>query len=202
MPADPLPPPPRRADAERNREKVLAAARAAFADPRAEVSMAEIARRAGVGMATLYRHFPGRRELLEALYTDEVNAVCAAAPAAADGVGGDAPGAAFAAWLRQFFTFATAKRHVAAELLEHTDASDPVFGASRARVLAAGRPLFAAARQAGAVRRDLTLEQVLDLLVAVARIAGDGGYVEPILQTALDGLRPPADAELAPPPGP
>ena len=75
--------PSRRADAERNRGKVLAAARAAFADPGAEVSMAEVSRRAGVGMATLYRNFPGRRELLEALYTDEVDAVCAAAGTAA-----------------------------------------------------------------------------------------------------------------------
>ncbi|HTU97078.1 MAG TPA: helix-turn-helix domain-containing protein, partial [Solirubrobacteraceae bacterium] len=60
--------PARRADAERNREKILAAARAAFADPDADVSMAEISRRADVGMATLYRNFSNRRELLEALY--------------------------------------------------------------------------------------------------------------------------------------
>ena len=70
---------PRRADAQRNREKILAAAREAFADPAAEVSMAEVSRRAGVGMATLYRNFPGQRELLEALYVDEVDAVVAAA---------------------------------------------------------------------------------------------------------------------------
>jgi AcrR family transcriptional regulator len=74
-------PPARRADAERNRDKILTAARSAFADPEAEVSMAEVSRRAGVGMATLYRNFPGRRELLEALYTDEVDAVCQAAAA-------------------------------------------------------------------------------------------------------------------------
>ena len=79
MPADQIPALTRRADAERNRDKILAAARTAFADPDAEVSMAEISRRAGVGMATLYRNFPGRQELLEALYTDEVNAVCQAA---------------------------------------------------------------------------------------------------------------------------
>jgi AcrR family transcriptional regulator len=73
---DRSPSPPRRADAERNRDKILAAARAAFAEPDAQPSMAEISRRAGVGMATLYRNFPGRRELLEALYTDEVDAIC------------------------------------------------------------------------------------------------------------------------------
>src|SRR5271163_2967110 len=73
--------PVRRADAERNRGKILEAARAAFADPEAEISMAEVSRLAGVGMATLYRNFPGRRELLEALYIDEVDAVCEAASA-------------------------------------------------------------------------------------------------------------------------
>ena len=72
--------PTRRADAERNRDKILAAARTAFADSDAEVSMAEISRRAGVGMATLYRNFPGRRELLEALYTEALRSANGHAP--------------------------------------------------------------------------------------------------------------------------
>src|SRR5882757_6500290 len=93
--------PAKRADAERNRDKILAAARAAFADPEAVISMAEISRRAGVGMATLYRNFPGRRELLEALYTGEVNALCEAA----ETVGGETPGARFEAWLHRFFAY-------------------------------------------------------------------------------------------------
>src|ERR1700683_1509669 len=157
------PAPTRRADAERNRERILAAARGAFADPEAEISMAEISRRAGVGMATLYRNFPGRRELLEALYTDEVDAVCTV-PASFDG---DAPEAIFDAWLRRFFAFATSKRRIAAELLEHTSRSNPLFDDSRARVIPAGQPLLAAAQQAHAVRDDLTLEQILDLVIAV-----------------------------------
>jgi AcrR family transcriptional regulator len=181
---------PRRADAERNRDKILAAARSAFADPEAEISMAEISRRAGVGMATLYRNFPARRELLEALYTDEVNAVCNAAETS----GGETPGAILEAWLHRFFAFVTSKRHIAAELLEHTDRSDPIFGSNRARVIAAGRPLLAAAQRAHQIRDDLTLEQVLDMVIAIATIHGDSRYLEPILQTALDGLRPPADA--------
>ena len=149
--------PPRRADAQRNREKILAAARAAFAEPGAEVSMAEVSRRAGVGMATLYRNFPGRRELLEALYVDEVDALCAAA----ETVAGDTPGQRLQAWLRRFFHYFTSKRHVAAELLEHTGRSDPVFDGNRARVLAAGEPLLIAARAAGEVREDLTLNQIV-----------------------------------------
>ena len=108
-----MPQPTRRADAQRNREKILAAARAAFAEPDADVSMASVARRAGVGMATLYRNFPGRRELLEALYLDEVDALCQAA----ETVEGTTPGGRFTAWLRRFFAYFTSKRHIASELL-------------------------------------------------------------------------------------
>ena len=185
--------PSRRADAERNRDKILVAARTAFADPNAEVSMAEISRRAGVGMATLYRNFPSRRELLEAVYVDEVNAVCEAA----ETVDGETPGAVLMAWLHRFFAYFTSKRHVASELLEHSDSSNPIFGQNRARVLAAGRPLLLAAQHSHEVREDLTLEQVLDMLVAIATIRGDRGYVEAILQTALAGLRPPSDLKPA-----
>jgi AcrR family transcriptional regulator len=198
--------PAKRADAERNRDKILAAARTAFADPEADISMAEISRRAGVGMATLYRNFPGRRELLEALYIDEVNAVCKAAETVdgetvdgetVDGetVDGETPGAALMAWLHRFFAYFTSKRHVASELLEHADDSNPVFGQNRARVIAAGQPLLAAAQQAHEVRDDLTLEQILDMIIAIAKIHGDPDYVEPILHTTLDGLRPSNDGE-------
>src|SRR3984885_3731415 len=178
----------RRADAEHNREKILTTARAAFAEPGAEVSMAEISRRAEVGMATLYRNFPGRQELLEALYADEVNAVCKAA----ETIDGATPGATLVAWLHRFLAFTTSKRHIAAELLKQTDRSDPLFENNRTRVLAAGRPLLAAAQHANEVRDDLSLEQILDMIVAIVTIHGDTGYTEPILQTALDGLRLPA----------
>jgi AcrR family transcriptional regulator len=191
MPPDQSPSPARRADAERNRDKILAAARSAFADPEAEVSMAEISRRAGVGMATLYRNFPGRRELLEALYTDEVSAICRAATT----VDGETPGAVLTAWLHRFFVFATSKRHIASELLEHTDRSNPLFDNNRARVIAAGRPLLSAAQRAHEVRDNLTLEQILDMVIAVATIHGDTRYLEPILQTALAGLRPSTDGK-------
>jgi AcrR family transcriptional regulator len=188
MPGSSPRPPARRADAERNRDKILAAARDAFAQPGAEVSMAEVSRRAGVGMATLYRNFPGRRELLEALYVEEVDAICAAA----DEVTGDTPGAVLAAWLQRFFAFSASKRHIAAELLTHVDSSNPVFNENRDRVLAAGRPLLAAAQRSREVRDDLTLEQILDLTIAIAKIQGEPGYLAPIVQAALDGLRPPA----------
>jgi AcrR family transcriptional regulator len=183
----------RRADAERNRAKILQVARTAFAQSDADVSMAEISRRAGVGMATLYRNFPDRRELLEALYTDEVDAVCEAAKTS----NGEKPGEAYITWLRRFFTFSTSKRLIASELLTHADSTNPVFGESRARVLEAGRPLLIAAQRAHQISSDLTLEQTLDLIVAIAKIGSDAAYLEPILQAALGGLHLPSGSSAA-----
>jgi AcrR family transcriptional regulator len=186
MPHQTSAPRAKRSDAERNRERILAAARPAFADPEAEISMAEISRRADVGMATLYRNFPGRRELLEALFIDEVDAVCEAA----DTIEADTPGAVFEAWLHCFFQFFNSKRHVGSELLGRTSDPNPVLSQSRRRVLAAGRPLLAAAQRSHEVRDELTLEQILDMIKGIATIDGDPAYLEPILETALSGLHP------------
>lgn len=147
--------------------------------------MAEIARRAGVGSATLYRNFTNRRELLEALYVDEIDAVCEAAVT----ITGGSPGAILQAWLRRFYAYFTSKRLVAAELLEHSDADDPVFGAGYTRVLNAGRPLLLAASRSGEAQADLTLEQILDMLAAIAKIPGAPSYREPIVQTALQAIQ-------------
>jgi AcrR family transcriptional regulator len=185
MTPDQTPAPTRRADAERNKAKILMAARSAFAGSQTEVSMAEVSRRAGVGMATLYRNFPGRRELLEALYVDEVDAVCEAAETAE----GDTPGDAFVAWLHRFFVFITSKHPIGTELLKQSGGSAPIMGDSRRRVAAAGRPLFLAAQGTLEIRADLTFEQILDMIVAIASIHGESDYLDPILQTALDGIR-------------
>ncbi|HEX3361044.1 MAG TPA: helix-turn-helix domain-containing protein [Solirubrobacterales bacterium] len=178
--------PAKRADATRNRDKILAAAREAFADPEAEVSMAEVARRAGVGMATLYRNFPGRRELLEALYSEVIDGILVAAEERS----GETAGERFTAWLRAFLDFSTSKRQLVAELLAEDD-DRSVFNQNRARVLAAGAPLLAAAQKSGEVRKDLSLAQILELVIAVGKIRGDATFVEPILDATLEGLRPP-----------
>jgi AcrR family transcriptional regulator len=183
--------PARRADAERNRAKILATARAAFADAEAQVSLAEISRRAGVGMATLYRNFPSRKKLLEAVYTDEVNAVCDAAEA----IDEETPGAVLTAWLHRFFAFYNSKRHVGSELLRQSAGSKPFLNEGRGRVLAAGQPLLLAAQRTGEVRGDLTLEQILDMVIAIATIEGQPDYLEPILQATLDGLRATTNGE-------
>ena len=175
--------PTRRAAAERNRDRILAVARDAFAAGDTSLSMAEVARRAGVGMATLYRNFPGRRELLEALYADEVDALCDAAVIGE----GRTPGEALTAWLRRQFDFLPHKRLIVSELLVH--AGESGVPSRRGRALDAGRPLLAAAQDAHEIRDDLTLEQILDMIIAIARIHGDAGYLEPILEVAFNGLR-------------
>jgi AcrR family transcriptional regulator len=175
--------PKRRAAAERNRDKILDAARAAFADPAPDISMAEIARRAGVGMATLYRNFPGRQELLEALYAHEVDQICAAATIEP----GQTPASALIAWLRLQIAFIPHKRLIVSELLEHTDRDG--ITSHRARAVEAGRPLLTAAQEAGQVRDDVTLEQIFDLIVAVAKIKETPDYLRPLFETVLDGLR-------------
>jgi hypothetical protein len=109
-------------------------------------------------------------------------------------IGADTPGARLTTWLRRFYAYFTSKRLVAAELLKHSDAEDPVFGAGYARVLGAGAPLLLAAQASGETRSALSLAQILDLLAAIAKIPGDAGYREPILQAALDSLRPIPDA--------
>ena len=185
IPGRAVPTAPRRADAERNRDRILTAAHEALDEPGTYVSMAEVARRAGVGMATLYRNFASRRELLEALYAAEVDDLCSAAAAETG-----PPGDALVAWLARFAVFHRAKHPIAAELLRHTDAADPVFGSSRDRVLAAGEPLLLAAQKGGQARAGLGIDQVLDLVLAASTVRGDPAYVEPILHAALAGLRP------------
>ena len=176
----------RRVDAQRNHDRILSAARAAFADPDADVSMAEIARRAGIGSATLYRNFADRRALLEALYREEIATICQAAAASEGG----AAGARLTAWLRRFYAYFTSKRVLASALLEHADADSPVFNTGFARVVTAAKPLVDAAHESGELRSDLALEQILALIASIANIPGGPTYREPILDAALDALHP------------
>lgn len=177
---------PRRADAQRNRDKILVAAQTAFAEPDADVSMIELARRAGIGSATLYRNFADRRALLEALYTEEISAICQAVTTCE----GATAIARLEAWLRRFYSYFTNKRVLASELLKHADSHSPVFISGFARVVAAADPLVNAAREAGELRADLASEQILALISSIANIPGDPAYRQPILDAALDALRP------------
>lgn len=180
--------PARKAVAAENRRKILDAARAAFLDPGADVSMAEIARRSGVGMATLYRNFPGRPELVAAVYADEVDALCRAATTSGDAD----PGEALISWLRMVFDFLPSKRMLLGELAGRGEHSTSFASGSRAKAIDAGRPLLAAAQRSGEIRADLSMEQIFDMIVALAAINQDADYVRPMLANVLDGLRSPA----------
>src|SRR5947199_9606301 len=106
------PPHPKRADAQRNYAKLIAAARDAFAEGGAATSLEEIARRAGVGIGTLYRNFPNRQALLEAVYVEEVRGL----RRAADELGDESPWDALVGWLHGFVGYMVTKQALAQEL--------------------------------------------------------------------------------------
>ena len=178
-----------RADARRNRELLMAAALEAFTERGADdTSLEEIARRAGVGIGTLYRHFPGRTALLEAVYTDQVAALC---QRAGELLATESAGAALAAWVRELAEFSATKQNLTSALAADYDKDAPVFSACRDDLLAAATALLTRAQQAGAVRPDV---QPLDLLrlshgvaAATAR-ADDAEQAERLLSLMLNGV--------------
>jgi AcrR family transcriptional regulator len=177
---------PQRADARRNHDTILATARDAFAEGGSSISMAEIARRSGVGMATLYRNFASRQSLLEALYFANITELARSAADLTD----LPPWDALTVWLRRFASFFATKQAIATELLDCVDGTTPVFNGSRQAVFAAAQPLFDRAKQSGDVRADATLEQVMDMVGGIAKIPStQPGHVDRILDIALDGLR-------------
>jgi AcrR family transcriptional regulator len=178
--------PPKRADARRNHEKLLEAAREAFTEVGSGASLEEIARRAGVGIGTLYRHFPTRQALLEAVYVDEVEALSRSAAELAD----LPPWDALAAWLRRYVSYATTKKALAEELSASVGAETTVFQMCKDAIFSAGEPLLQRAQEAGVVRSDTDFTDVARMVFGIAAIpASDPQQIERILDVALDGLR-------------
>lgn len=185
-PAEKLLTRPKRADARRNYEKVLAAAREAFAEGGESTALEEIARRAGVGIGTLYRHFPNRQALLEALYVDEVEEVCRSATR----LDGADPWEALNTWLERLIAYVGTKQALAHELLNYLDKDAPLFQVCRTSLFAAGEPLLERAQDAGVVRPDAEFSEVMQMVIGIAKIpASQPGQIEHILRIALDGLR-------------
>jgi AcrR family transcriptional regulator len=177
---------PMRADARRNYDKVIGAAREAFAQTGSSTSLEEIARRAGVGIGTLYRHFPNRQALLEAVYVDEVDALCASVR----DLDGLPPWDALVAWLHRFVAYMATKQALAHELLEYMERDAPLFGTCRTALMDAGGPLLERAQRAEAVRPDTNLSEIIQMVGGIAKIQGaDPSQIEHILGIALDGLR-------------
>jgi AcrR family transcriptional regulator len=177
---------PTRADARRNYDKLIAAAREVFAEGGTAASLEQVARRAGVGAGTLYRHFPSRQHLLEAVYLEEVEEVCQSAGELAD----LPPWEALSAWLHGVVAYAARKHALAEELWNYLHRDSHFFRGCRAALFAAGEPLLERAQKAGAVRPDTDLDDVLQIVGGIGKNqAIPPDRVERVLDIALDGLR-------------
>jgi AcrR family transcriptional regulator len=178
---------PKRADARRNYDKVLAAAREAFAEGGESTALEEIARRAGVGIGTLYRNFPNRQALLETLYLEEVEGICRMAEEQRESAD---PWEALTSWFERFIGYIATKQALAAELTNYLDRDAQLFKSSRAALWAAGEPLLTRAQEAGVVRPDAEIGDVMHMVMGIAKVpAADPRQTEHIVRIALDGLR-------------
>jgi AcrR family transcriptional regulator len=176
---------PMRADARRNHDKLVAAARAAFTADGTSAPLEDVAERAGVGIGTLYRHFATRQALLEAVYIDEVEAM---AGAAAD-LSGLPPWDALSQWLHQYVGFAATKRALNEALVEAAPDSD-VLLSCRTAIVGAGTMLIERAQRAGVVRADTNFVDVIRMVAGIAMVpTEDPKQKERLLELALDGLR-------------
>lgn len=175
---------PQRADARRNYDALLAAAREAFAEKGTDASLEEIARRAGVGIGTLYRNFPTRQDLFESVYVEEIDQLGRTATAAA----ALPPWPALTTWLERFVEYVGTKKAII-EALNH---ESEMFKACRATMYGAGEPLFLRAQQSGDVRPDATFDDVLRLISGLTSAAYvDDAQRARVLAFALDGIRSP-----------
>ncbi|MFI9839193.1 TetR/AcrR family transcriptional regulator [Nonomuraea sp. NPDC051941] len=183
---------PMRADARRNYDRILAAAAEAIAEQGAEASLEEIARRAGVGSATLHRHFPARQQLLEAVFRDKVEALCATA---ADLAGDPDAGHALVTWLGAVATHVVSNRGLAASLMRGAHDGDPALGATcHTMIVSAGDDLLTRARRANAVRADVAIVELLTLVnaicLAVEHEPDGAAQAHRLLDLALTGVGP------------
>jgi AcrR family transcriptional regulator len=180
---------PLRKDAARNREKLLAAAVELFAERGTEGSLEEVAKRAGVGIGTLYRHFPTRDALVEAAYRNEV----AQLRAAADELLAELPpDEALEAWMRRFVDYGSAKRGMRDALQSIAGGGSDLFADTRGQVVEAVAVLLRAGAEAGTLRADVEPEDVLRAMSAIWLVAGGDDWAEDalrILRLVLDGLR-------------
>jgi AcrR family transcriptional regulator len=177
---------PKRADALRNYEKLLTAAREAFTEDGTAASLEDIARRAGVGIGTLYRHFPTRQNLLEAVYIGEFEAMAKSAEDLAD----LEPWEALRAWMHRFVGYAVTKRAVADELLAYVQVDASVFQQVRVAITSVGDDFIRRAQEAGVVRKDTSFSEVGPMVAGIATIRGQTPEaIHAILDVALDGLR-------------
>lgn len=180
---------PLRADAQRNREALLAAASAAFAEDGDQVPLEDIAARAGVGIGTLYRHFPSREALIVAAYEQEVDGVCRAAKQLIGAMPGDR---ALRAWAGRFAAYVAAKRSMGEALRSAVASDSPLFAETKARLGGAVQALLDAGAADGTLRADIDPGDVMRLLGAVWQLPAGPDWdadVSRMLDLVVDGLR-------------
>ncbi|WP_320782432.1 TetR/AcrR family transcriptional regulator [Streptomyces sp. CRN 30] len=189
------PPRQRRADARRNHERLVQAARAAFAAGGTDASLEDVAKRAGVGIGTLYRHFPNRHALLSAVFADAAEQLLARSRELLDD---PQPCAALVAWLREMIGHAGEYRGLARALMTVSSAASADRASELARcggpIREAGGALLARAQEAGDVRAEVEIGDLLQLTHAIALAAeespDDSGLADRLLTLTLGGLRP------------
>jgi AcrR family transcriptional regulator len=189
----------RRADASRNRVRLIEAARAVFADRGTAATVQEIARAADVGVGTLYRHFPRRIDLVEAVYLEDVEGLVALADELAGTAG---PWDGLVAWLEGFVRYAQAKRTFLIELHEAFEKSPDLALQSREPIAAAVGTVLARAQAAGVARADLDQHDLMQLVggMCMARNATLEKN-QRLLTFLLEGIRAPVVAPHDPAPG-
>jgi len=177
-----------RADAQRNLDALLDAAKAVFAASGVDAPVREIAARAGVGIATVYRHFPQRSDLVAAVFRREVDACAAAAPALASE---HEPGEALAQWLRRYTSFIATKRGLAAALHSGDPAFDALPGYFRRNLEPALQSLLDAAVKAGQIRDDVAPYDLLRAVGNLSAASGEDGALHGrrMVDLLIDGLR-------------
>jgi AcrR family transcriptional regulator len=189
-----------RADAQRNRDRLLAAARAAFAEAGAagqQVALEQVARQAGVGIGTLYRHFPSREALVEALYREELEQLCTSVEVL---LAESPPDLALRAWMDRFADYAEAKREMADALRALIDAGVVTAAKSREHLAAALRLLLEAGARDGTLRPDLRAEDLVTAvvgMVSATSIAGGHEQLGRLFDLLIDGVRGPGGRRAA-----
>jgi AcrR family transcriptional regulator len=175
---------PMRADARRNYDKLVAAARELFAENGTSAPLEDIAERAGVGIGTLYRHFPTRQALLEAVFHEEVEGMARAA----DDLSELPPWDALSQWYHQYLRFAATKRALNEALLEEAPDSTEL-AACKTILSEVGGALIERAASAGAIRPDVGYSEVARIVGGIAMVPVEPEQKDRLLEIALDGLR-------------
>lgn len=179
---------PLRADAQRNRDKILTTAVRVFAEEGLNAHFERIAREAGVGSGTLYRNFPTRDSLIEAAYRNEVARLCDAAPGLLATL---PPRDALRAWMGRFIDYAAAKLGMADALRAVIASGGDPYGNSQDLMLDTLSSLRQAGVEAGTIRADISATDMLAILTGIALASGkpeQRDQAERLLDLALDGL--------------